>query len=100
LSARTGTNTGTAVSAPATAASGSTSTGTTASGSGVSASNSSGVNASTQTPIVSGSAWGSASPSVQATTPDLDSTKRDVKNGAKQKVDKIEERTDKTIDKL
>ena len=51
--------------------------------------------ASATAPVVSGSAWGSAETSVQATTPDAKETVRDTKAAARQKTDKVESRRDK-----
>src|SRR5438046_1113011 len=66
---RTGSQAGTSAQTPA--ASGSTSTGidAKANGSGIRTDSAGGVSASAGTPLVSGSAWGSAQPSVQVSTP-------------------------------
>ena len=62
--------------------------------------------ASASTPMVNGSAWGSAEAGANATTPNAKETVRDTKAAARQKADKveqkrdqIEDRGDKTVDK-
>jgi len=47
------------------------------------------------TPLVNGSAWGSAEAGAQVTAPDVKDTVRDTKSTARQKVDGLEERRDK-----
>ena len=55
--------------------------------------------ASASTPIVSGAAWGSAQPEVAASTPDVKDTARNTAHKAEGTRDKIEERSDKKVDK-
>jgi hypothetical protein len=107
---RTGSQAGTSVKTPAAGGSASTAIDTKANGSGIRAEGAGSVGASSATPVLSGNAWGSAQSSAQASGPDVDGTKdkvRDVKNGAKNKVEKLEDRRDqiedkgdRTIDKL
>lgn len=56
--------------------------------------------ASANLPVVKGSAWGSAQADVQATTPDVKDTVRDTAHKAESRRDKIEQRGDKTVDKV
>ena len=87
-------------------AGGAVDTNTTVKPSGVSTGSKAGGGASVATPMVSGSAWGSAQPEVAANTPDAKQTVNETKGIARNKVDKaeslrdkIEDRGDKTVDK-
>ena len=62
---------------------------------GVSTGVNAGGGASASTPIVNGTASGSADASAQATTPDVKDTVRDTKSTARQKIDRVEESRDK-----
>jgi hypothetical protein len=108
---RTGSQTGTIVQTPAASGSTSNAIDTKANGSGIRADSAAGASASAGTPVLSGSAWGSAQPSAGVSTPDLDGTKDTAKNTAKNSVDGLEDRrdriegrtdkkVDRTIDKL
>src|SRR5947207_5620294 len=67
---RTGSHAGTSAQTPAAGGSGSTGIDAKANGSGIRADSAAGASASTSTPILSGTAWGSAQPSAQVNTPD------------------------------
>jgi hypothetical protein len=82
-----------------TAASGASSVDAGASGASIGAGAASGAAAATQTPIVSGAAWGSAQAGVQASGPDVDSTKDKAKNLARQDLNRAEEKRDKLENK-
>ncbi|HYL90250.1 MAG TPA: hypothetical protein VEU32_15970 [Burkholderiales bacterium] len=56
--------------------------------------------ASANVPVVSGSAWGTAQADVQAATPDVKDTVRDTAHKAESRRDKIEQRGDKSVDKV